>query len=293
MTTATASPPAGAAGPALELQEVLGPSALGGGWRRFLRLTWLVASTDYKLSYFGSVLGYLWSLMQPLLFFGVLYVVFALVLQLGKQVANFPVLLLMNIVLFSFFQAATGGSVPSVVSRENLVRKMHFPRLVIPVATVVTQMLNLVLNLVVVMGFMLAYGVSPRWTWLLLPVVVLGFFAMATGIAMLLSSLYVRSRDVAPIWAVISQALFYASPIFILIENIAQRAHGATRYYLFNPLAALLQTARYWMVGGTHGPGWYMGGRLWLLVPGGILVGICVLGFYVYNRMAPHIAEEL
>jgi ABC-2 type transport system permease protein len=292
---------------ALQLQEVHGPSALGGGFRRFLRLTWLVAKTDFKLTYFGSVLGYLWSLVQPLLFFGVLYVIFALVLQLGKTTPDFPVLLLMNIVLFNYFQQATGGSIPSVVVRENLVRKMHFPRLVIPVATVLTATFNLLLNLVVVIAFMLAYGVHPRATWLLLPVIVLLLFAFATGVAMLLSALYVRYRDVAPIWAVISQTLFYASPVFILIEEIQARAPGFVRYYLFNPIAAILQQARHWMVGVTpvphagaggprfvgFGPAYYMGGRVWLLVPAAILIAVFIGGFRVFSARAPLIAEEL
>jgi ABC-2 type transport system permease protein len=277
----------------LPLEEVTGPSALGGGWRRFVRLTWLVATTDFKLTYFGSVLGYFWSLLQPLLFFGVLYLMFDIVLQLGKETPNFPVILLMNIVLFTFFQTATAASIPSVVVREGLVRKMHFPRLVIPVATAVTSSFNLCLNLIVVLGFMIVYGVEPRLTWfLLLPLLGL-LFAFSAGIAMLLSSLYVRYRDVAQIWGVIIQALFYASPVFILIENIEKRAPSVTRYYLFNPIAAILQQARHWMVGGTPGISTFMGGAVWVLVPLAILVGTCVLGFWVFSREAPGIAEEL
>jgi ABC-2 type transport system permease protein len=270
-------------------------------------LTWLVAKTDFKLSYFGSVLGYLWSLMQPLLFFGVLYVMFSLVLQLGKTTPDFPVLLLMNIVLFNFFQQATGASIPSVVQRENLVRKMHFPRLVIPMATVVTAAINLLLNLIVVIGFMLAYGVNPRTTWLLMPVILLLLFALTAGVSMLLSALYVRYRDVSQIWGVISQTLFYASPVFILIEEIQAKAPGVVRYYLFNPIAAILQQARHWMVGVTYvpnagpghprfvgfGPAAYMGGRVWLLVPALILIVTCVVGYRVFSRQAPLIAEEL
>lgn len=277
----------------LPLEEVTGPSALGGGWRRFVRLTWLVATTDFKLTYFGSVLGYFWSLLQPLLFFGVLYLMFDVVLQLGKETPNFPVILLMNIVLFTFFQTATAASIPSVVVREGLVRKMHFPRLVIPVATAVTSSFNLCLNLIVVLGFMIVYGVEPRLTWfLLLPLLGL-LFAFSAGLAMLLSSLYVRYRDVAQIWGVIIQALFYASPVFILIENIEKRAPAVTRYYLFNPIAAILQEARHWMVGGTPGISTFMGGVAWVLAPLAILVGTCVLGFWVFSREAPGIAEEL
>ena len=105
-----------------ELTSVRGPSALGGGWRRFVNLVWLIASTDFKLTFYGSVLGYLWSLMRPLMFFSVLYLVFAVILFSIAKVPDFPVLLLMNVVLISFFQEATGAAIPSVVARESLVR---------------------------------------------------------------------------------------------------------------------------------------------------------------------------
>jgi ABC-2 type transport system permease protein len=280
----------------MKLTVVRGPSAVSGDWRRFFRLTWVIAKKDYKLTYFGSVLGYVWSLMQPLLFFGVLYLVFAVIVQFNKGVKDFPVLLLMNIVLFSFFQQATGASIMSVVQRENLVRKMDFPRLVIPLATVVTQAINLAFNLIVVVVFMLLYGVQPRWTWLLLPVLVTLLFVLTTGVSMLLSALYVRYRDIAPIWGVISQALYFASPVFIVIESVLVHGRIATRFYLFNPIGVILQQARHWMIGGPVGgasPGTLMGGKEWLLVPAGIAVVICVAGVWVFAREAPRIAEEL
>jgi ABC-2 type transport system permease protein len=274
-----------------ELVTVRGPSALSGDWRRFLSLTWLIASTDYKLTYFGSALGYIWSLMQPLLFFGVLYVIFGLVLT--TSALDFPVLLLMNIVLFSFFQQATGTALTSLVARENLLRKMHFPRLVVPLASVVTALINLTLNLVVVMIFMLTYGVEPRWSWLLLPLLLVLLFAITVGVSMILSALYVRYRDVAPIWSVIAQALYFASPVFILIEAVLQHGHNLARYYLFNPLAMILQQARHWMVGGSPSAAKLMGGDAWVVVPLGLIVAICGLGFWIFSREAPRAAEEL
>jgi ABC-2 type transport system permease protein len=281
----------------LTLAEVRGPSAFGGGWRRFVHLTWVISRTDYKLTYFGSILGYVWSFMQPLLFFGVLYVVFALIITtISKGVKDFPVLLLMNIVLFSFFQQATSSSVSSLVLREGIVRKMHFPRLVIPLATVTTAAINLIFNLVVVLLFMLFYGVSPRWSWLGLPLILVALFVLVTGTAMLLSSLYVRYRDIAPIWGVVTQALYFATPVFIVINNILPHGQTVTRFYLFNPLAMILQQARHWMIGGVNGglsPATYMGGAVWLLVPLGLIVVIWVLGFWVFSREAPRVAEEL
>lgn len=275
-----------------ELTVVRGPSALGGGRRRFFSLTWLIASTDFKLTWYGSALGYLWSLVRPLMFFGVLYLVFAVLLtSFTKGVRDFPVLLLMNVVLVSFFQEATSGSIPSVVVRENLVRKMHFPRMVIPLATVSTSLMNFTLNILVVFVFMLIYGLHPRLTWLLFPVAVAPLIAFTCGVALVLSALYVRYRDVSPIWGVVNQALFYASPVFYTIEKIAQ--HHVARWYLFNPLATVMQQARHWMIGGTAGVPAWMGGYEWLAAPLGLVVGVCALGYWVFNRMAPRIAEEL
>src|SRR5829696_6019064 len=112
------------------LQPVRGPSALGGGWRRFRELLFLISVTEFKKTYFGTVLGYVWSLLRPLLLFAVLLFVFTKIFRLGSDVPHYPVMLLMNVVLFGFFSEATGTSLMSVVSQEGVVRKTHFPRLV-------------------------------------------------------------------------------------------------------------------------------------------------------------------
>jgi ABC-2 type transport system permease protein len=258
-------------------------------------LTWIIAATEFRLSYFGSALGYLWSLMRPLMFFGVLYVVFTQVLRFGEGIEAYPVLLLLNIVLFSFFSEATQASVTSVINREALVRKMHFPRMVIPLSTVLTGMLNLALNLIAVVVFMLAYGVSPRWTWLLLPVIVVPLIAVTAAVAMLLSSLYVRFRDVAPIWSVFVQLLFYASPVLYVATTLKKLGNGTVEQILLsNPLAVLLEQARHWFVDPsapdaiTTTGGWEL-----FLIPVAIFVAVCALGLWVFDREAPRIAELL
>lgn len=272
-------------------REINGPSAFGGGWRRLVNLTWLISTTDFKLSYFGSVLGYLWSLMRPLLYFGVLYVVFTEVIQFGDLVADYPAVLLLNLVLFSFFQEATGASVAAVVMRESLVRKMHFPRIVIPFATVLTSTLNLLVNLIAVFVFLLIYGIDPHWTWLLLPVLVGALVTLTTGVAMVLSSLYVRYRDVAPIWTVISQMLFYGAPLFYTVDSVPEQYR---EIYAMNPIAAILTQARKWIID-PNAPSAVdaVGGWLPFLVPVALTLGLFAYGAWLYNRMAPLIAEEL
>lgn len=270
---------------------IQGPSAFGGDPKRFASLTWLIAYTDYKLTYFGSVLGYLWSLMRPLLFFGVLYTVFTHVIKFGDGVKDYPVLLLMSLVLFTFFQEASGNAVSSVLQRESLVRKMHFPRIVIPFATVLTSAFNLGLNLIAVFVFVLIYGVEPQWTWLLLPVLLLPLLAITSGVAMILSSLYVRYRDVAPIWSVISQTLFYASPIFYTIEQVPENVR---EWYACNPIAAVLIQARHWIVD-PSAPSAVdaVGGWAMFMIPTAITIALVAWGLWLFSRMAPRIAEEL
>src|SRR3954451_16927425 len=140
---------------------VMGPSALAGDPRRFFHLTWTLAVQEFKLRFFGSVLGYFWQLMRPLLLFGVLYVIFAVILKVGAGTRYFSAVLLFNIVLYTFYAEATTMSVRSVVDRESLVRKIRFPRLVIPASVVLTATFNLVLNLIVVLVFAAAAGVTP------------------------------------------------------------------------------------------------------------------------------------
>ncbi len=273
-------------------REVRGPSAFGGGLRRTLYLTWIIGLTEYRLTYFGSALGYLWSLMRPLMLFGVLYVVFSQIIDFGAEIVNYPVLLLLNIVLFNFFQDSTGKAVSSLVDRETIVRKMHFPGMVIPLARVLTGLLNLSVSLVVVFIFLLGYGVEPRWTWLLLPVSLLALSLITLAVAMLLSSLYVRFRDVAPIWAVLSTVLFYGSPVLYVIDVVPEDYQRPI--LLVNPLADILEQTRHWIVDpGAPGAVEAVGGAGWALIPLALSVALCALAVYVFNREAPRIAERL
>ena len=135
-------------------------------------------------------------------------------------------LLLFNIVLFGFFQEATLTAVSSIVSQEAVVRKTQFPRLVIPLAVVLTAAFNLGLNLIVVFVFILAFGVSPMWTWLLFPLFLVLLFVLTTAISMIVSSLYPRFRDISIIWTVLSTVLFYGTPILYPIEVVPRAAAG-------------------------------------------------------------------
>jgi ABC-2 type transport system permease protein len=282
-----------------QLREVRGPSALGGGARRFFDLLWLMAGTEFKRVYFGTVLGYLWSLIRPLALFGVLLFVFTQIFKVGAELHNYPVLLLLGIVQFTFFQEATSNAVTSVVSQEGIVRKTQFPRLVIPLSTVLTAFFNFCLNLIVVFAFILAWGVDPAWTWLLYPVGLAALFILTTTMSMAFSVLYVRFRDVAIIWVVAAQILFYATPILYPLgdKGIASDNPSLEEALMINPLAVIFEQVRVWVL---HEPladaptaAIAAGGWVHLLPAVAIYLAICAFGVWIFNREAPRIAEEL
>ncbi len=291
-----------------------GPSALGGSVRRFVELTTTLARTEFKLRYFGSALGYLWSLMRPLLFFGVIYVFFTQIINLSKGIPHYGVYLLTGIVLWTYFGEVTGNCVQCLVGREGLLRKVRFPRLVIPLSVSLTSVFNLGMNSIAVIVFALANGITPRWSWLEMFPIILGFIMLATGIGMLLSALYVRYRDVQPIWEVLVQTMFYASPIMY----VASSYKGFEHYVLtFNPFAMLLTQMGYAFV--HPGLVYYnslnaicthklagcvakypmrsaaaaSGGVIHVLVAIAIIPIVFGIGWWFFSREAPLVAENL
>lgn len=277
-------------------ERVDGPSALGNDRRRLARLTWTLATTDFKLRFFGSVLGYLWQLMRPLMLFGILYVVFTQFLKFQGPEQYYGVALLLGIVLFNFFGEVTGGAVRSILAREQLVRKIDFPRLAVPLSTVLQALFNLGLNLFPVLVFLLVAGGRPRWSWFALPLLIVALALLGLALAMLLSSLYVRYRDIEPIWDVVLQAMFYATPILYTAELLKEKA-GATAIellLLLNPFAAILQQAKHVFIDPSHpSTASYLASPVLLLVPLGSIALLFVVGYKVFEHEAPRIAEDL
>jgi ABC-2 type transport system permease protein len=281
--------------PAPPAYEVTGPSAFAGDFKRFVSLTRILAQTEWKLRFFDSALGYLWTLMRPALFFGVLYVVFSLIVDVGENVAHYPALLLTGMVIFFYFQEATSAAVTAVVDNENLVRKIQFPRMAIPMSVVLTATFALCLNLIVLLGLVLLNRVTPRLSWIELPFVLVVVAIFSIGVATILSALYVRARDLKPIWDVTTQALFYMTPVLYPIQLVIERSsESVARLLLFNPLAALIQEARHAIIGPSQpSAAEAIGGAAWLAIPLGLVVVAFVAGIWVFSRMAPLIAEEL
>lgn len=281
-----------AATAAPELREIRGPSAFGGGTRRFFDLLWLSALAELRRRYVGSVLGYLWTLLRPLLFFAILYVVFTQVFRFGDQVPNYAVFLILNLMLFEFFAEATSGATRSVLESENVVRKMQFPRIVIPLAVVLTAAMTLCLNLLAAFAVILALGVEPHATWLLLPAILVVLVAFTTGVALVLSSLFVGFRDVEHFWTVGLRALLYGLPILYPIEFVPE---GAFRWIVIaNPLTPVFEQTRLWITDPAAPTVVEAAGSTALgLLPLTLLVALPVLGLWFFSRQAPRIAEAL
>ena len=281
MTTSAASEPG----------RYRGPSAIGEDLRRFWSLTFTLAATDFKLRFFGSALGYLWSLIRPLLLFGVLYVVFTEIIRFGAGVPHYPVYLLASLVIFTFFSETTSRGLTSLVDRENLLRKIRFPRLVIPLSVSLHALFNLTLNLIVVFVFVLGSGIDPRLEWLELPVLLLFLVVFSTGVTMLLSALFVRFRDIEPIWEVVLQLLFYGSPVLYVITTVPESVRELAA---MNPIAVVLTQMRHAIIDpSAPTAAAAVGGAEWLLVPLAIVAAVFAIGAWTFARETPRIAENL
>jgi ABC-2 type transport system permease protein len=248
--------------------------------------------TDFKLRYQGSVLGYAWSLLRPLMLFAILYVVFVKFLKVGVGVPHFPVYLLLGIVLWNFFSEMTTQGLGSIVGRGDLIRKIRIPRWIIVVSSSISALINLGLNLVVIAIFMVINEVSLTGMAVWFPVIVAEVYIFALGVSLFLSAAFVKYRDISYIWEVIIQALFYLTPILYPLTLITN--HDFQKLLLLNPMAQAIQDARNVLVtkdtltiAEVYGTSL---ARLFLL--GGVLA-VFVLGLLYFKRNAEHFAEDL
>lgn len=247
--------------------------------------------TDFKLRYQGSWLGYLWSLLRPLALFVILYIVFVRFLGIGGEIPHFQIYLLLGIVLWNYFAEVTNGSIGSIVARGDLLRKINFPKYVIVLAGSFSALINLLINFVVVGGFILFSGVDVRWEILWLPLLILELFMFALAVAFFLSALYVKFRDVNYIWEVFMQGAFYATPILYPLTMVSVEA---ARVLMLNPAAQIIQDMRYILITDKTVTIGQLYDNEWMrAIPVGIVLSAVVVAAYYFKKRSRHFAEDV
>lgn len=252
--------------------------------------------TDFKLRYQGSVLGYVWSLLKPLMLFAIMYVVFVHFLRFGAGIDHFAVSLLLGIVLWTFFLESTSQGMHAIVARGDLLRKINFPKYIIIISATISALINLLLNLVVVFVFMMFDGVEFGWSLLLFPFTLLVIYAFSLGIAFFLSAAYVKYRDVSHLWEVFLQGLFYATPIIYPLQMVIQVAGDfAGQLLMLSPIAVLFQAARAQVVGHQNviTADQVFSSPIYLALPYVIIVAVIILASFYFKKSQSKFAEQV
>jgi ABC-2 type transport system permease protein len=252
-----------------------------------LRILQVLARSNFKLKYAGSVLGYAWSLAKPMAYFAVLWVVFGRLFNSG--IDRYPLYLLIGIVLNTFLVDAVSATLPSLVSSGPTIRRISFPPFVVPLATTLAAAMTFLANCVVVAIFLGLSRVGPGLDWLLVVPLMLELYLFVVAIALVASTLYVRFRDVGQIWEVLSSLLFFSAPI---MYPIAILPHWAQRVVGFNPFVQLMQDTRSVLLGSDaakDGVGAPVDNRLF---PIGIVLGLLLVSLWLYRRESPRFAER-
>jgi len=251
-----------------------------------------LVKTDFKLRYQGSTLGYLWSLLRPLLIFCILYLVFTVFLPVGKGVPHYPVYLLLGIVLWNYFGEVTSGGVGAIVGKGDLLRKINFPKYVIILSGSFSALINLALNFIIIAIFMIIGKVAISWMALLIIPLIIELFILSLAMAFLLSALFVKFRDVSYIWEVIMQGAFYATPILYPLSKIPV---WAAKLLILNPMAQIIQDARYVLVTPTTITiSKLYPGKVWVwFIPIGLTAILAVIAASYFRRQSKYFAEEV
>ena len=251
-----------------------------------------LVKTDFKLRYNDSVLGYVWSLLRPLFIFLILYLVFTVFLPVGKGVPHYPVYLLLGIVLWNYFSEVTSGSISAIVGKEDLLRKINFPKYVIIFAGSFSAFINLIINFGVIAVFMIVGHVAISWSALFIIPIIAELFLLAIGLAFLLSSLFVKFRDVSYIWEVILQAAFYATPILYALQRVPTRY---AKLLILNPMAQIIQDARYVLVTPYSQTIWHLyPNKVWVwFIPVILTFTTVIVGALYFRSKSKNFAEDI
>ncbi|PFG85696.1 ABC transporter permease [Lactococcus lactis] len=253
-----------------------------------------LVKTDFKLRYQGSVIGYLWSVLKPILLFVIMYLVFVRFMRFGASTPHFAVALLLGITVWNFFSEATNVGMLSIVSRVDLLRKVNFSKPVIIFSVVINALINLIISLIVVLGFAIINGVSFSWNIIFVVPLLIELILFTTGLAFILSTLFVYFRDLGPIWEVIMQAGFYGTPIIYPITQISTNHLFVAKILMLNPMAQIIQDLRYILTfsNNTNPTLWQLWDHSWVIIlPYLIPIFVFAFGYWFFMKHANKFAE--
>lgn len=262
-------------------------------FQRNVNLVRELSITGFKLKYTGSALGYVWSLVKPMMLFGIMYLVFSQLLRVGRNDPDFPVQLLIAIVAWTFFTEATSTAMNAVAGNGDLIRKAYFPRWILVVASNTSALLTFAINTTLVVVVTLALGhLDLTLRSLLAPLYYLELIILVLGLSLLLSSLFVFFRDLGHIWEILSLVLFYGSAVVFPITLIKSKT--LLDLAGLNPVAQIIQDLRYALVQ----PSAFNQSMVSLIgslvvIPIALSLAAFVVGFFVFNRLTPRFAESL
>lgn len=257
-----------------------------------------LVKTDFRLRYQGSFLGIAWSVLKPLMLFCVMYVVFAKFLRMSDGTPTYPVVLLLGISSWQFVTESAGVGLRSVVDRGDLLRKIHFPNYIVVVSATMGALISYAINLVVVLVFALFSGVQFTWRVALLPLSIIELYAVTLGLTLIMATMYVFFRDIAHIWEVLQQLIFYAMPIIYPLSYVTDRGGllaTLARLELLNPIAQSIQDIRHNFIAPETQPTVWNQFDNWALrlLPVALTVIILVLGVYLFRRNSKRFAEVM
>jgi len=248
--------------------------------------------TDFKVRYQGSILGYLWSLLRPLFMFVVLYVIFVEFLRIGKDIPHWPVALFLGLVMWELFNETTKQGLKAIVSQGGIIRKINFPKYIIIVSTSISALINLSFNMVVVIVFIAINGAPVSWGYLLIPLFILELYIFSLGVAFLLSTAYVKVRDINFIWEIVLRAGFYVSAVMFPMSRIFERSVPAGQILLLNPVAQTIQDARHSMLPHIPSSHFYFDGWMFIL-PFAVVAVTFAWGAWYFRRSSSYFAEKV
>jgi ABC-2 type transport system permease protein len=262
-------------------------------FQRNVNLVRELSITGFKLKYTGSALGYVWSLVKPMMLFGIMYLVFSQLLRVGQSDPDFPVQLLIAIVAWTFFTEATSTAMNAVAGNGDLIRKAYFPRWILVVAANTSALLTFAINTTLVVVVTLALGhLDLTLRSLLAPLYYLELIVLVLGLSLLLSALFVFFRDLGHIWEILSLVLFYGSAVVFPITLI--KSKRLLDLAGLNPVAQIIQDLRYALVQPSaynQSMGSLIGSLI--IIPIALSLAALVAGFLVFNRLTPRFAESL